>query len=157
MRVFGHYRNRREHRNAGLAHPDDVGAGAQYFDKSDQVIDEVVEVEPAISHPDIASVMPVGNVDVVVCQKCFGGPAQQGREVPGHRRHQENPWLNHLRILLEVEQSAKWGPMELHLTHCRHSSAGRDAVDPERRPAMAQPGTGDEFANSGDCSHKCVS
>jgi hypothetical protein len=34
--------------------------------KVDQVIDEVVEVEPAISHTDIASVMPVGNVDVVV-------------------------------------------------------------------------------------------
>jgi hypothetical protein len=65
MRVFGHYCNRREHRNAALAHSDDVSAGAQYFDKSDEVTDEVVEVEPAISHTDIASVMPVGNVDVV--------------------------------------------------------------------------------------------
>jgi hypothetical protein len=47
--------------------------------------------------------------------------------------------------------------MELHFTHCRHSSTDRDAVDPECRAAMAQPGTGDEFANGGDRSHKCVS
>jgi len=77
--------------------------------------------------------------------------------VPGHRRYQENPGLNHLRILSEMEQSAKRCPMELHFAHCRHLSTDRDAVDPERRPAMTQPGTGDEFANGGDRSHKCVS
>jgi len=47
--------------------------------------------------------------------------------------------------------------MELHFAHGRHSSTDRDAVDPECRTAMAQPGTGDEFANGGDRSHKCVS
>jgi hypothetical protein len=77
--------------------------------------------------------------------------------VPGHRRHQENPRLNHLHIFLEVEQSAKRRPMELHFAHWCGSPTDRDAVDPECRAAMAQPGTGDEFANGSDCPHKCVS
>ncbi len=121
------------------------------------MFDEVVEVEPTILQTDIASIVPIGDVDVVIRQKCLGSPAEQGCEVPGHRRHQENPRLKHSHIFFEVEQSAKRCPMELHFADCRHSSTDRDAVDPECRPAMAQPGAGDEFANGGHRSHKGVS
>jgi hypothetical protein len=38
---------------------------------------------------NVARVMPVGDVDVVVLQQRLHGAAQQGGEMPGHRRHQQ--------------------------------------------------------------------
>src|SRR5712671_777088 len=57
--ILGHDRDRGEHRDAGLAHSDDVHAGAKHLQKRDDVIDKLVEAEPAVPQADVAGVVPV--------------------------------------------------------------------------------------------------
>ena len=74
--IFGHNCGRREHRDAGLAHPDDMRPRTQHLKKGYDVFDKVVKVEAAVPQTDIASVVPVGEVDVVIDKKCLRGTAQ---------------------------------------------------------------------------------
>jgi len=41
-------------------------ARAQHLEECDQVLDEIVEIEPAVPLCDVASIVPVGDVDIVV-------------------------------------------------------------------------------------------
>ena len=66
MRLFGHDCDCCQYCNARLADPDDMGARAEHLEECDQVLDEIVKIEPAVPPRDVASVVPVGNVDIVV-------------------------------------------------------------------------------------------
>ena len=52
-----------------------------------------VEAESAVIERNVARIVPVGDVDVVILQQGLHGAAQQRREMPGHRRHQQQPRL----------------------------------------------------------------
>ena len=85
--ILGHDRDCREHRDAGLAHPDDMHARAKYLQKGGDVIDKLVEAELAMPQADVARVVPVGDIDVMVGENRLRSAAQQGCKVPRHRRH----------------------------------------------------------------------
>ena len=53
--------------------------------------DVVVEAERAVLEPDVAGVVPVGDVHVVVGHERAHGGAEQGREVPGQGGDQQRP------------------------------------------------------------------
>ena len=53
--------NRGEHRDAGLAHSDDMHTGAKHLQKGDDVIEKLVEAELAVPHAAVARVVPVGD------------------------------------------------------------------------------------------------
>ena len=81
MVVLGHDRDRGQYRDTGLAHCDDMRAGADDFEKCDHMVDKIVKIEPAVPQRYVAGVVPVADVDIVLGQQCPGGAAQQGREM----------------------------------------------------------------------------
>src|SRR6266436_318073 len=85
----------------------------------------------------IASVVPVGDVDVVVGKKRLRCTAKQGCEMPRHRRDQEHTRLNRSQILLEAQQGAERRPMSGNLTHCGDAIADPDGAYAERGTAVA--------------------
>ena len=102
-----HHRGGDERLDAGLAHGDDVRAGAELLEEADQVVDVVVEAELALREADVARVVPVGDVDVVVGQQRSHRVAQQRGEVPGERRHDQHAGLARGDILLEIQHRAE--------------------------------------------------
>ncbi len=154
--VLGHDRDRRQHRDAGLAHRDDMRAGAHDFEKRDDVVDEVVETETAVAQADVARIVPIGDVDVVLGQHRAHGAAQQGREMARHRRHQQHPRLRRLHVLFKAQQGAERRAVDLDLAHRDRPVGDLDMVDAKGRAAMAQPGAGDQLTEGGDGALHCV-
>jgi hypothetical protein len=54
----------------------------QHLEKGHDVVDKVVEVELAVPQTDVSSVLPIGQVDVVIDKKRLRRTAQQGRKMP---------------------------------------------------------------------------
>ena len=154
--VLGHDRDRRQHCDARLAHRDDVRAGPHDFNKRDDVADKIVKAETAVPQADVARIVPIGDVDVVLGQQGLRGAAQQGREMAGHRRHQQHPRLRRLQLLFKMQQGAEWGVVGFHLAHGNRPVCDHDMVDAKGRPAMAQPGAGNHFAKCGNSALQCV-
>jgi len=65
-----------------LAHPYDMPPRTQHLEKGYDMFDKVVEVEATVAQTDIASVVPVGEVDVVIDKKRLRGTTQQGCKMP---------------------------------------------------------------------------
>ncbi len=123
-----------QHRDAGLADREHMGALADRLDELDQVVDIFVEAEPAGGARDVAHVVPVGDVDVVLGQHGAHGAAQQRGEMARQRRHQQNARLLGLDVLLEMQQRAEWRDMRGLLAHLHLAVADDDLVDAEGRP-----------------------
>ena len=102
-----HDRHRGEGRHRWLAHRQHVRAGAQLLEEFDQIVDIVVEVETALFDRHVTRVGPVGDVDVVAWQHPLDRPAQQCREVPAHRRDDQQLRLSLHALLAEVQQVAE--------------------------------------------------
>jgi len=68
-------------------------ARADHFEKRDQMLDIIVEAEAAGRERRVARIVPVGDVDVMLGQQRLDGVAQQRREMPRQRRHQQDAWL----------------------------------------------------------------
>jgi hypothetical protein len=80
--ILGHDRDCREHRDAGLAHPDDMHARAKYLQKGGDVIDKLVEAELVLPQADVARVVPVGDIDVMVGEKRLRMPRSKVAKCP---------------------------------------------------------------------------
>src|SRR5262249_851707 len=81
--------DRGEYRDGRLAYRHDVDVPAEKPEKLKDVVDIVVEVEGAFSAWHEASILPLGDVDVVMRQEVTDGTADQWREVAGHWRHDQ--------------------------------------------------------------------
>jgi len=125
-----------EHGDAGLTHADDVGTRPQYLQKGDDVIDKIVEPERAVLEADIASIVPVGDIDVMIGEEHLRRPAQQGGKMPRHRRHQKDARLRDCEVFFETQQGTKGRSMNHGLAYGDTTSADRHSVDAEGRPAM---------------------
>ena len=108
-----------------------MGAGAHRFEEPDQVLDIFIEAEAAVPHADVARIGPVGDVHVVLGQQDAHGIAQQGREMPGKRRHQQHARLRRGTLLGEAEQGAEGGGEYLLLVHRHRFIAHPGLVDAE--------------------------
>ena len=86
---------------------DQVRAGTDGLEKRDDVGDIVVEAEGAVGQRRVAGVAPVGDVDVVVRQQGLDRAAQQGGEVAGQRRDQQDARLLGIALLAEAHQVAE--------------------------------------------------
>ena len=146
-----------QNRDTGLTNRYNVGPCAQYLQERDQVIDEIVEAEMAVSQAHVARIVPIGDVDVVVGEHCFYGAAQQCREVSRHRGDEKDARLGFCEVLLEAQQCAKRRAMNLDLAHRDPLGADRDAVDAIGGTMVAEAGTGDDLAESGNGPLKDVS
>ena len=96
-----HAGDRRHHRHRRLAHRQHMHVAVQEVQHRDHVVDIVVEVEPAFGERHHAGVGPIGDIDVVVRQQAFHGPAQQRGIVTRHRRHDQQARLRPARPPLE--------------------------------------------------------
>ena len=102
---------------------------------------------PAIN---VASVVPVGEVDVVIDKKCVRCTTQQGRKMPRHRGNQEDSRLRHNQVFFEVQQGAERRLMDRRLAHRDRPITDIDGVDAKGRPAVAQPRAGNQLAKGCD-------
>src|SRR6516225_886977 len=100
--------------------------------------DVLVEPEAARVHGDIASVVPVGNVDVVTGQERHHGLADQSREVPGEPWYEKHARLVDRGLLLEPQQRAERRAHDRALTDGHIVPVELDALDPEGRTAVRQ-------------------
>ena len=115
-----------------------MGTRPEYLEKSDDVIDKVVEVERTMLQPDISRIVPVGDVDVVIGEEHLSSAAQQGGEMPRHRCYQQNARLRPRRLLLEAQQRTKRRLVNSRLAYSSLAAADRDGVDAESRPVMTE-------------------
>ena len=125
-----------KHRDRRLAHRDDMGARAQMFEKSDDVVDKIVEIEIAGRERHVARIVPIGQVNIVLGQHGRHRPAQERGEMPRHRRDQQ-----HLRLLLrgilgEMQQGRERPNPDLFFAHGDSAVADLCCVDAELGPVM---------------------
>ena len=81
--------------------------GPDRVEELDEVLDVLVEPEPAGRQRHVARVVPVGDVDVVVGEHRAHGVAQQRGEMAGHRRDEEHARLCGRDVLPEVQQGCE--------------------------------------------------
>ncbi len=149
-----HQRHRRQHRHRGLAHRDDVQIGRELPHECDHQIDVIVQVEAAIEHRYFARIGPIRDVDVMVLEQRFHGPAQQRGEMARERRHHQDARPRMLDVLLfEVEQRAK-GMARHHRFADIHGLVGYlDALDAEVRAFVPHAGARHHLAGGGGAAH----
>jgi hypothetical protein len=123
-----------------------MGTRPEYLEKSDDVIDKVVELERTVLQLDISGIVPVGDVDVVIGEEDLRSAAQQGGEMPRHRRYQENARLRPRRLLREAQQRTKRRLVNGRLAYRSLATADRDGVDAESRPTVTEARTRDKLA-----------
>ena len=85
-----HDRHRRQRRDRGLAHRDDMRIRPQKLQERDDIGGEVVEGEGARRQRHIACVLPVGDINLEIPQQGLDGAAQQRGEMARHGRHQQH-------------------------------------------------------------------
>ena len=105
--VFRHERDRSQDRDGWLANRDDMDVRPQDPQEIDHVVGIVVEAERTLFQRDQTGVDPIGDVDVMIRQKRLDGAPQQGREMAGQRRHQQDLGILPCRVTLEMTQYAK--------------------------------------------------
>ena len=84
--VLTHDRRSGERRHAGLADRHQMCLWPEHLQKRNQMLREVVETKCPLAQRHIARAMPIGDVDIMIQQQGLNRAAQQGGEVPGHRR-----------------------------------------------------------------------
>ena len=123
----------------GLAHSDDMHAGAEHLQKGDDVIDEFVEAALTMPQAYVARVVPVGDIDIMVGEKGLRRATQQRRKMSRHRRHQEHSGLRRRYVFFKVQQSAERCAMNRRLAHRGEPAAYIDSLNSEGGPMVAQP------------------
>ncbi len=93
MCIGGHERNCRQRGNGRLADRNEVCAGAEHLQKTDEVVNEIIEIECAMPQRDVARVVPVREIDIVVTQQRLHRSAQQSREMTRHWRNEQHARL----------------------------------------------------------------
>ena len=110
----------------------------------------ILQPEAAGMKRNVARIVPVGDVDVVVLQQRLHGAAQQGREMAGHRRHQQQPRLLGRILLLEMQQRAERGGEGDFLGYLELLIADQYPVDAIGRPVIGEGGARDQFERRGE-------
>src|SRR5262249_53240354 len=132
-----------------LADRDHVRTRAELAEKIDQMSGVVVETEAAGAQGNIARIVPVGDVDVVVLQQRLHGAAEQGGEMAGHRRNQEQPRLLRRVFLLETQERAEWRRVSYFLGHPKLAVAGLYLVDAVGGAGVGEGGARDQLECGG--------
>ena len=153
LRHDGGCGQRRDRRLADRHH---VCARTDLVEEGDQMVGVVLEPEAAGMKRNVARVMPVGDVDIVVLQQRLHGAAQQGGEMAGHRRHQQQPWLLRRILLLEVQERAERGGEGDFLGYLQLLIADQYPVDAVGRPMIGEGGARDQFERRGEPAKQSV-
>jgi hypothetical protein len=95
--------------------------------------------------PDVAGVVPVGDIHVVIGEKRTHGGPEQCREVPSQGGHQEHGRLRFGDLFDEVQEGRERGGEHDLLLHGRLLPAHDDRVDAERRTLVRETGTPDHL------------
>ena len=98
---------------------------------------------PPCGQRHVARIVPIGDVDIVVGQQRPHRVAQQGREMTGHRRDQQDARLRRVDVSCLKCSSVQNGVLRGRPLRATATSAVADPmtrVDAESRPAMGQPG-----------------
>jgi hypothetical protein len=114
------------------------------------VLDKVIEIGPVVPQTDVASVVPVSEIDVVIDEKGLRRTAQQRRKMPRHRGNEKNSGLRRNQVFFEMEQCTKGCLMDRRLAHRNYPIADVDGVDAKSRPAMAKPRAGNQLTEGCD-------
>jgi hypothetical protein len=154
--VLGHHRGGGEHRDARLADRHDrdpLTLGAEELTEFNEIVDVVVEVEPPFRQRHVAGVDPVGDVDVMFRQHRLDRAAEQGGEMAGHRRDDQNLGIaapfRRIGVAAEMQQVAK-GFLQHHLLDDGDvATLHLDRLDPELRLAVAAGGVDEHLAGGG--------
>ena len=151
---FFHDGNGRQHRNGRLTHGHHMGLGTQHPQHFDDIVDVVVEVEPAVGDRHHAGIDPVGDVDIGARQQGFDGAAQERGIVPRHRCDDQNlrtgPFVGGQRALKMNEIAEGFLPDDL-LVNRNPFEIDRDLVDVECRFGVAP---GRPFEHFEPCGHR---
>ena len=89
MVLLRHDRRRSISGHRRLADGEHMRAGADLFEKGDDVIDIIVEIEPPFRPRNQLRVAPVGNIHLMLGQHAFHRAAQQRGIMARHRRHDQ--------------------------------------------------------------------
>ncbi len=149
MPVLGHQRHGGQRRHARLAGGNDVGVRTHRLQEVDDVLRVFVEAEAPAFERHVAYVVPVGDVDVVILQRGADRVAQQRREVPGHRRHDEYLGLPRYALLAKAQQRRERRGGDDFLGDGAGLAMDDDAVDAPRRALAADLGQRQHLAGRG--------
>ena len=130
-----------------------MNARPEQTGEADHQLDEIVEIEPAVKQRHVARVLPVGQVDVVIGQQGLDGAAQQGRKMPGERRHHQHRRLLAGPILAEMDEVAERMRSDGLLLDGDFPALDRDRADAKIRPLMRQVGMGEQVHRRGGAAH----
>jgi hypothetical protein len=75
----------------------------------------------------------------MVGEKRLRSAAQQRREMPRHRRHQEHSGLRRRYVFFKMQQGAEGCAMNRGLAHRGEPAANIDSINPKGGPLVAQP------------------
>ena len=151
-----HYRDRCQHCNAGLTDRENVRGWPDHFQKFDQVISIFVDGEATGGKRNVACVVPVGDEDIVLRQHSAHCRAQQRREVPRKRRHQEHARLCGRHVLAEVQQRREQRARYSLFTDLDLAAIYGDRLDAKGRPHVGQPGARDKLIDRREIAQRRI-
>ncbi len=162
-RIFGsrHHRGGHQRADGGLAHRHHVRVrtilgAVQEFQKADQVVGVILETERAGAQRHVAGIVPVRDVHIAVGQHRLHGGAQQGREMAGHRGHQQHFRLRLQHVLLEPQQGAERRGEHRHFAHRDAVIVHHHAVDAEGGALVGDHRGGKQIGRRGGQAHARV-
>ena len=134
----------------GLTDREHVRARADLFQKLDDIVDIIVQIEAARFHGHILRVAPVGDIDVMAGQHALHRAAQKRREMAGHRRHDQEARLALNAFLNEVlELTEGFARRDLFL-HDHGLAVDFDRFDAESRLAARAGSMREHIERRGD-------
>ncbi len=131
--------------NARLADGNDVSSRSDGAQPLDDMSDISVESEDTRVEARIARILPIGDVEIVVSQKRFGGISKQRREMARKRRDQEHAGLLRRNVFFEMEERSEGRSGQSFLSHGNIAIAHADALDTIGGPGVGELGSRDEF------------
>ena len=118
---------------------------ADEADEVDQVLGIVLEREIAVFELYVARVDPVGDEHLMVAQQRADRAAQQGGEMAGHRRDEQDLGIVLAALAAKAQKLAERRPQDALLLDRNDLAARLDAVDAVVGPRVGEAGERDEF------------
>ena len=138
MLVFRHDGDGDERLHAGLTDGEKMCARPDRLDEADDVVDVVVDAEPAGFERHVAGVDPVGDVDVVIAKQRLASLRQKRREMPRQRRDDQDFRLRRVDVLAKVQKLPERQAQRNFLGDRHVAISDPHLRDAELRPRVGQ-------------------
>ena len=146
----GEQRRCRQRRHGRLADGDEMHLRPEPREKIQQGVDIVVERERAAARRHLPGVLPVGDIDVMLCEQAAHRVAKQGGEMAGKRRHHQHDRVPGSPFALEMQEVAERRGSDNTFPHGQRPAAAQDLADAEFRLAVLAADALEQLAECAD-------